>query len=177
VPQNTPSGRPAQGQQAPSTSPNGPGESGYDPDRTVSIARPKGPFTSGPEQGRPPQEPGDEGAISTMRIQAPKSGSPGQQVYPPTSPPAHRQQPMPQPQQRQPAPPDAQQYGQPPAQQGQPAQQGFQQGQGLGTDLFAIAGEPEQQPAGNRNGMLVLMAVAAAAAVVIAVLIVALFSS
>jgi hypothetical protein len=52
-----------------------------------------------------------------------------------------------------------------------------QAGQGLGTDLFAIAKEPEQGPTGNRNGMLVLMAVAAAAAVVIAVLIVALLSS
>ena len=58
-----------------------------------------------------------------------------------------------------------------------PAGQQRQAGQGLGTDLFAIAKEPEQGPTGNRNGMLVLMAVAAAAAVVIAVLIVALLSS
>jgi hypothetical protein len=48
---------------------------------------------------------------------------------------------------------------------------------GLGTDLFSIAGQPEPQSKGNRNGMLVLMAVAAAAAVVIAILIVALLSS
>ncbi|GAA3111458.1 hypothetical protein [Nonomuraea salmonea] len=73
-----------------------------------------------------------------------------------------------------PPPQPGQQPGQP-----QPVgpQQGISESHGLGTDLFAIAGPEEKQPAGNRNGMLVLMAVAAAAAVVIAVLIVALFSS
>ncbi|WP_188192568.1 serine/threonine-protein kinase [Nonomuraea sp. SYSU D8015] len=149
-------------------------EEGYDPDRTVSIARPKGPFPGAPEQNRPPQQPGDEGAITTMRIQTPPSGSPGQQVYPLPTPPAQQQQPMPHQQhgmpQQQAMPPGAQQPG-------QPGQQGVHEGKGLGTDLFAIAGQPEQKPEGNRNGMLVLMAVAAAAAVVIAVLIVALFSS
>lgn len=157
----------------------GPGaeEADFDPERTVSIARPKGPFSAPPEQGRPPQQPGDEGAISTMRIQSPQSGSPGQQVYPLPTPPMHQQQGTPQQQhgmpQQQAMPPDAQQYGQ----QGQPGQPGLHQGKGLGTDLFAIASQPEEKPEGNRNGMLVLMAVAAAAAVVIAVLIVALFSS
>ncbi|RVX44707.1 serine/threonine protein kinase [Nonomuraea polychroma] len=138
-------------------------EAEFDPERTVNIARPKGP--TAPQQGRPPQQPGDEGAISTMRIQTPPSGSPGQQVYPP-APSAGRPQPAPQPH-GMPQPPMPQQAG----------QQGPHQSKGLGTDLFAIAGQPEQKPSGNRSGMLVLMAVAAAAAVVIAVLIVALFSS
>ncbi|MER7366677.1 serine/threonine protein kinase [Nonomuraea wenchangensis] len=135
---------------------------GYDPDRTVSVARPKGPFPT------PPQQPADEGSVNTMRIQSP-IGSPGQQVYPPASTPSGRQ-PDTAPNQ---APPQ-----QPPhfgPQQGGP-QVPFE-GQGLGTDLFSIAGPEEQKQTGNRNGMLVLMAVAAAAAVVIAVLIVALFSS
>lgn len=125
-------------------------DTGFDPNRTVSIARPKGPFPPAPE--RRPQQPGDESA-ATARVQFPPP--PGQQVYP-----------LPE-------------QGQGRSQQGDaaPRQQDPQQGQGLGTDLFAIAGQPEQRPAGNRNGMLVLMAVAAAAAVVIAVLIVALFSS
>ncbi|MFI7126233.1 protein kinase [Nonomuraea sp. NPDC050153] len=152
-----PQRQPQSGPQAPGSSP----DKGFDPERTVSVQRPKGPFPPAPEQSRPPQGPGDEGAVVTTRIQLPPA--PGQQVYPPTTPPAGRQ-PAPQ---------------QPPAMQQQPpsgAQQGPQQGKGLGTDLFAIAGQPEQ-PAGNRNGMLVLMAVAAAAAVVIAVLIVALLSS
>ncbi|GAA2209849.1 hypothetical protein GCM10009850_053080 [Nonomuraea monospora] len=138
------------------TGPNAP-EGDYDPERTVSIARPKGPF---PTPQEPQQRLADEGSNATTRI--PK-GSPGQQVYPVPAPPAG------QPQQQQ----------QPPS---GPPRQGVQNGpqmggHGLGTDLFAIAGQPEKPPAGNRNGMLVLMAVAAAAAVVIAVLIVALFSS
>ncbi|TYB62683.1 protein kinase [Nonomuraea sp. PA05] len=137
------------------TGPNAP-EGDYDPERTVSIARPKGPF---PATQEPQQRLADEGSNATTRI--PK-GSPGQQVYPVPAPPAG------QPQQQQ--PPSG------PPRQG--AQNGPQMGgHGLGTDLFAIAGQPEKPPAGNRNGMLVLMAVAAAAAVVIAVLIVALFSS
>ncbi|MGP3931484.1 serine/threonine-protein kinase [Nonomuraea sp. KM88] len=128
-------------------------EAGFDPERTVSISRPKGPFPSAPEQGTPPPGQGDEGAFMTTRI--PKGGSPGQQVYPPTDQePGSRQQ--------------------PPVPQGRGS--GGGQG-GLGTDLFAIAGQPEQRSEGNRNGMLVLMAVAAAAAVVIAILIVALISS
>ncbi|MET7328645.1 serine/threonine-protein kinase [Nonomuraea sp. NPDC005650] len=157
-PQNAgPQRQPQSGPQAPGAFP----DQGFDPERTVSVQRPKGPFPPAPEQSRPPQGPGDEGAVVTTRIQLPPA--PGQQVYPPTTPPAGRQ-PGPQ---------------QPPAAQQQPpsgAQQVPQQGKGLGTDLFAIAGQPEQ-PTGNRNGMLVLMAVAAAAAVVIAVLIVALLSS
>ncbi|MFI9594195.1 protein kinase [Nonomuraea sp. NPDC052265] len=150
-------------------------EGDFDPERTVSVMRPKGPFTPGPEQGggRPPQRPDDEGTVNTRRISAPRAGSPGQQVYPPT------QQP-PQPMQQQGPGQGGPQQGRP--QQGRPGQpvphqSGPHQGQGLGTDLFAIAGQPEKPPAGNRNGMLVLMAVAAAAAVVIAVLIVALLSS
>nr|WP_193318734.1 serine/threonine-protein kinase [Nonomuraea phyllanthi] len=125
-------------------------DTGFDPNRTVSIARPKGPFPPAPE--RRPQQPSDESA-ATARVQFPPP--PGQQVYP-----------LPE-------------QGQGRSQQGDaaPRQQEPHQSQGLGTDLFAIAGQPEQRPEGNRNGMLVLMAVAAAAAVVIAVLIVALFSS
>ncbi|WP_431916761.1 protein kinase domain-containing protein [Nonomuraea jabiensis] len=149
-------------QRQPQSGPQGSSGQEFDPERTVSVQRPKGPFPPAPEQARPPQGPGDEGAVVTTRIQLPPA--PGQQVYPPTTPPAGRQ-PAPQqpgPQQQPPPPPGGQQVP--------------QQGKGLGTDLFAIAGQPEQ-PSGNRNGMLVLMAVAAAAAVVIAVLIVALFSS
>ncbi|NRQ34877.1 protein kinase [Nonomuraea sp. NN258] len=157
-----------------------PGDDDFDPERTVSVMRPKGPFTAPPEQGAP-QRPGDEGAAGGPRAQSPM-GSPGHQVYPPKP-----QQPGPQGQPPRPGMPPAPSLGQHPGQPvGQPPvpQPGQQQGQapgqagkGLGTDLFAIAGQPEQQqPSGNRNGMLVLMAVAAAAAVVIAVLIVALFS-
>ncbi|TMR91198.1 serine/threonine-protein kinase [Nonomuraea basaltis] len=163
-------GGPGPGQGGPVAGKGGPGAQGgpsgrsafegdFDPERTVSIARPKGPFPSGPEQGGQP--PGDEGAINTMRIQTPPSGSPGHQVYPPMG----QQQGAPQ---QHAMPRDPQQGGRPP---------GPHESKGLGTDLFAIAGQPEQKPEGNRNGMLVLMAVAAAAAVVIAVLIVALFSS
>lgn len=134
-------------------------EGDYDPERTVSISRPKGPFPGAQEQGGgQPQRPVDEGSMATTRIPTPKS--PGQQVYPPAPPTAGQ------------PPSGPQQQGQRPGAQGSPAESG-----GLGTDLFAIAGQPEKPPTGNRNGMLVLMAVAAAAAVVIAVLIVALFSS
>jgi hypothetical protein len=124
--------------------------------------RPKGPFPSAPEQGGPPRRPDDEGTVTTTRISS-LPNAPGHQVYPP----------MPQqggmPQQ---GPPMPQQPGPQGPHQGDP-----QAGKGLGTDLFAIARQPEKPAAGNRNGMLVLMAVAAAAAVVIAVLIVALLSA
>ncbi|MFF4619523.1 serine/threonine-protein kinase [Nonomuraea jabiensis] len=155
VPRNAPP------QRQPQSGPQGSSGQEFDPERTVSVQRPKGPFPPAPEQSRPPQGPGDEGAVVTTRIQLPPA--PGQQVYPPTTPPAGRQPAPQQPGPQQPPPPPG-------------GQQVPQQGKGLGTDLFAIAGQPEQ-PSGNRNGMLVLMAVAAAAAVVIAVLIVALFSS
>ncbi|GAA1679584.1 hypothetical protein GCM10009733_090520 [Nonomuraea maheshkhaliensis] len=188
VPHSTSSGYPPQGQQQhfgaqPQTGGTGGGGTGtgpgagggagsgegYDPERTVSISRPKGPFPApGSDQGRPPQR--DEGSMATTRIPSQLPGAPGQQVYPL---PADRQQPGQQqagqqPGQQPPMGPGAQQAGAP---------QVPYESQGLGTDLFSIAGQPEQKPAGNRNGMLVLMAVAAAAAVVIAVLIVALFSS
>ncbi|GAB2946440.1 protein kinase [Nonomuraea fastidiosa] len=132
----------------------------YDPERTISIARPKGPFPP-PDQGaggQPPQN--EESAAVTTRIPT----SPGQQVYP--VPPG-----------QQGSQPNAQQQG--PQQPGQqpPGRQQPGQSHGLGTDLFAIAGPPEKQTPANRNGMLILMAVAAAAAVVIAILIVAFFSS
>ncbi|MGW6497097.1 protein kinase domain-containing protein [Nonomuraea angiospora] len=163
VPRNAPpQHQPQSGPQAAASSP----EQGFDPERTVSVQRPKGPFPPAPQQGRPPQGPGDESAVVTTRIQLPPA--PGQQVYPPTTPPAGR---PPAPQQPGPQQPGPQQQPPPPG-----GQQVPQQGKGLGTDLFAIAGQPEE-PSGNRNGMLVLMAVAAAAAVVIAVLIVALISS
>ncbi|MEQ4716759.1 protein kinase [Nonomuraea sp. B19D2] len=134
-------------------------EAGYDPERTVSIARPKGPLPPSTERAQPPRQPNDEGAVATQRIQLPKP--PGQQVYPVPGSATGRPQPASQPQQ-------------PPV---TPRPQVPHQGKGLGTDLFAIAGNPEQKPAGRRNGMLVLMTVAAVAAVVIAVLIVALFSA
>ncbi|MGN9840794.1 protein kinase domain-containing protein [Nonomuraea sp. H19] len=170
----------AHGQAGPGTAPmsqaGGPGnphgappaEGDFDPERTVSVMRPKGPFPGNPA---PPKRPGgDEGAIVTTRIQTPQSGSPGHQVYPPMQQPQHQAMPQQHAMPQQPMPHNPQ--------QGAPHQgQGPHQSKGLGTDLFAIAGQPEQAPTGNRNGMLVLMAVAAAAAVVIAVLIVALFSS
>ncbi|MFI7695646.1 protein kinase [Nonomuraea sp. NPDC049655] len=195
MPQSTAPGRPPQAArpaQPPQTGDAG-DEGGFDPDRTVSVMRPKGPFPPGPEQGgdRPPQRPDDEGTVTTRHIATPRSGSPGQQVYPPAQQPPHaaRQQGPAQqgPGQQGPGqqgPGGPQQGGSMPGGPGQsrpgqpvPPAAGPHQGQGLGTDLFAIAGPPEKPQAGNRNGMLVLMAVAAAAAVVIAVLIVALISS
>jgi hypothetical protein len=142
---------------APASGPRPP--SAYDPERTISVSRPKTPM--------PPQGGGDEASTVTTGIQHP----PGQQVYPlpaPQQQPPQRglQGPLGPP----PGPPQAPQMGRPPGQE-------MPDGKGLGTDLFAIANPPEQRPTGNRNGMLVLMAVAAAAAVVIAVLIVALLSS
>ncbi|MEU7749129.1 protein kinase [Nonomuraea sp. NPDC049158] len=173
-----------------SGAPTGPRPSGaYDPERTISVARPKTPMPQDPSRRG-----SDEESTVTTRIHQP----PGQQVYP--LPPPQQQNPRgPQPGPP-PGGPQAGPYmgpqGGPQAgprmgpmgpQQGpptgphagppRPAGQERQAGQGLGTDLFAIAKEPEQGPTGNRNGMLVLMAVAAAAAVVIAVLIVALLSS
>ncbi|MEU8245329.1 protein kinase [Nonomuraea sp. NPDC048916] len=158
------------GSQGPAGGPHGPGavpqhkqagtgattgaqpEGGYDPERTVSMMRPKTPLP----QGQAPGWPGDEGTVSTRRVQQPKpmNNSPGQQVYPlpapPMSPPGPQQAPHM-------MPPDV------------------PEAQGLGTDLFSIVG-PEQPSSGNRTGMLILMAVAAAAAVVIAILIVAVLS-
>lgn len=151
-----------------------------DPERTVSLMRPKSPLPQTPPpqdalqqgpppQGLPPQRPGDESAVSTTRIHPsrPQNGSPGLQVYPPA------QQPVQQGRQPGPMPYQGEQPFQPPM--GPPPER--PDSHGLGTDLFSIAGQPEPQSKGNRNGMLVLMAVAAAAAVVIAILIVALLSS
>ncbi|SEK40399.1 serine/threonine-protein kinase [Nonomuraea pusilla] len=142
----------------------------FDPDRTISVARPR---AFRPDQGAPPRPAEDESAIATTRVPTPRpQNSPGQQVYPV---PPGQQRPGPQ---QPPAPPRpaGPPQAMPPQQQPQQQQQP-REGQGLGTELFAIAGGPDQRPSGNRNGMLVLMAVAAAAAVVIAVLIVALLSS
>ncbi|HUR08800.1 MAG TPA: protein kinase [Nonomuraea sp.] len=151
--------------------PTGPRPSGaYDPERTISVARPKAPM---------PQDPSRRGSDEESTVTTRIHQAPGQQVYP-LPPPQQNQQPGPhgpQPGPRgpqmgpRPGPPTGPQQAPPPMGQERQA------GQGLGTDLFAIAKEPEQSPTGNRNGMLVLMAVAAAAAVVIAVLIVALLSS
>ncbi|MER6946325.1 protein kinase [Nonomuraea sp. NPDC000554] len=150
----------------------------YDPEQTITVARPKTPIPKGmgqrgappqsappkasppqpaPPQASPPQPPpqqwtGDEAAVTTRRVQLPQNGSPGQQVYPLPAPPMSP--PMP-----------------------QPMMPDLPVPKGLGTDLFAIAGQPEQRDGGNRNGMLVLMGVAAGAAVVIAILIVAVISS
>ncbi|WP_113699566.1 serine/threonine-protein kinase [Nonomuraea lactucae] len=161
----------------------------FDPDRTVSVMRPKAPMPQdGPPsgaQGHPPQspppDPHDEGSFATRRVQVPRpqSGSPGQQVYPLPAPQPGGAQPFAQPPQGMPQPPYAThpagpQVG-PPYGMGQPPPERPDSG-GLGTDLFAIAG-PEQRPAGDRTGMLILMGVAAAAAVVIAILIVAVLSA
>ncbi|MEV6149434.1 protein kinase [Nonomuraea sp. NPDC052129] len=169
--------------------PTGPRPSGaYDPERTISVARPKTPMPQDPSRRG-----SDEQSTVTTRIHHP----PGQQVYPVPPPQQNPRGPQPGPppggpqagppymgpQAGPPMGPMGPQQGPPtgphagpPRPAGQPGQE-RQAGQGLGTDLFAIAKEPEQGPTGNRNGMLVLMAVAAAAAVVIAVLIVALLSS
>ncbi|MEV1242509.1 serine/threonine-protein kinase [Nonomuraea sp. NPDC050022] len=169
--------------------PTGPRPSGaYDPERTISVARPKTPMPQDPSRRG-----SDEQSTVTTRIHHP----PGQQVYPvpPPQQSPRGPQPGPPPGGPQAGPPYMGPQAGPPMgpmgpQQGPPtgphpgpprpagqSGQERQAGQGLGTDLFAIAKEPEQSPTGNRNGMLVLMAVAAAAAVVIAVLIVALLSS
>ncbi|MGN9784724.1 protein kinase domain-containing protein [Nonomuraea sp. ZG12] len=177
-PQQGPSGPPVQG-----TGP-APRQQPVDPERTVSLMRPKSPLPQtpphdapqqgAPPQGPPPQRPGDDSAMSATRVHPsrPQNGSPGLQVYPPAQHPGQQgrqpgsmpyqggQQPFPQGQQ----PP----LGPPPERP---------DSQGLGTDLFSIASQPEQQSNGSRNGMLILMAVAASAAVVIAILIVALLSS
>lgn len=121
------------------------------------MMRPKTPLPQSPAPGWP----GDEGAVTTRRVQQPKphNNSPGQQVYPLPSPPMSP--PM--------SPAGPQQIPAPlPSREEDRAQ-------GLGTDLFSIVG-PEQPSSGNRTGMLILMAVAAAAAVVIAILIVAVLS-
>ncbi|MFI6788644.1 protein kinase [Nonomuraea sp. NPDC050383] len=163
----------------------GAGRAVPDSERTVSLMRPKTPLPGRPQQGPP----ADEGSLQTQRIQTPRphSAPPGQQVYPP----APGQQPArPVPQGRpgqypqQPISGQGPYQGPPPGpHQPGPAPYGPQgmaterpDSKGLGTDLFAIAG-PEERPAGNRTGMLVLMAVAAAAAVMIAILIVAILSS
>ncbi|MEV0229984.1 protein kinase [Nonomuraea sp. NPDC050786] len=167
APRLTPPGRPLPGSGgAPQAGVQGAAspEAPYDPERTISIARPKGPLPPAVERPQPPQQPTDEGAVATQRIQLPPP--PGQQVYPLPTQPAGQPQPAPQ----QPVMP--QQQGRP-----QVPPQVPHQSKGLGTDLFAISGAPEQQTTGRRNGMLVLMTVAAVAAVVIAVLIVALFSA
>ncbi|GAA3233869.1 serine/threonine-protein kinase [Nonomuraea helvata] len=172
APRITPPGRPLPGSGgAPQTGAQGAAapEAAYDPERTISIARPKGPLPPAVERPQPPQQPTDEGAVATQRIQLPPP--PGQQVYPLPPQTAGRPQPAPQ----QPVMP--QQQGQQQPGRPQVPLQVPHQGKGLGTDLFAIAGNPEQQTTGRRNGMLVLMTVAAVAAVVIAVLIVALFSA
>ncbi|MET8002480.1 serine/threonine-protein kinase [Nonomuraea glycinis] len=156
-----------------------------DPERTVSLMRPKSPLPQtppaqdasqqgAPPQGPPPQRPGDESAVSTTRIHPsrPQNGSPGLQVYPPAQHPGQQGRP--------PGPMPYQGEQQMPFQQGPPPMGPPPErpdSHGLGTDLFSIASQPEPQGTGNRNGMLILMAVAAAAAVVIAILIVALLSS
>ncbi|MBT2230853.1 serine/threonine-protein kinase [Nonomuraea sp. NEAU-A123] len=143
--------------------PTGPRPSGaYDPEQTISVARPKAPI---------PQDPSRRGSDEESTVTTRIHQAPGQQVYPLPPP---QQNPQPGPRGPQPGPRGPQPG---PQQAPPPIGQERQAGQGLGTDLFAIAKEPEQGPTGNRNGMLVLMAVAAAAAVVIAVLIVALLSS
>ncbi|MFD1545457.1 serine/threonine-protein kinase [Nonomuraea guangzhouensis] len=169
-PLGAPSGAPQGpgGQQGPGGAgrgvPTGPRPSGaYDPERTISVQRPKAPM---------PQDPSRRGSDEESTVTTRIHQAPGQQVYPVPPPQQNPQQGPRGPQMGpRPGPPTGPQQAPPPMGQERQA------GQGLGTDLFAIAKEPEQRPTGNRNGMLVLMAVAAAAAVVIAVLIVALLSS
>ncbi|MFG2076662.1 serine/threonine-protein kinase [Nonomuraea maritima] len=121
-----------------------------------------------PPPGRPPQgsapyaNPGEAGfdPDRTVHVMRPKF---------PTPAPQQQQQPARRPEQR----PD-----QRPEQAPRPqAPEGPYAGHGLGTDLFAIAGPPEKESKGSRNGMLLLMGVAAAAAVLIAILIVAFITS
>ncbi|WP_336208025.1 serine/threonine-protein kinase [Nonomuraea sp. LPB2021202275-12-8] len=182
----TPGPAPAPGAQPPGTGPvpgqpAGASAGAVDPERTISLKRPKSPLPpshDAPQQGAPPQgqpRPGDESAITTTRIHQsrPQNGSPGLQVYPPAPPQQPMQHGRPGPMPHQPGP-QQMPYQQGPHPMGQQPER--PDSHGLGTDLFAIAGQPEQRSSGNRNGMLVLMAVAAAAAVVIAILIVALLS-
>ena len=179
-PSGAPGSPPIPGQQPQGAAPGpwppaGAGEP-EDPERTVSLRIPKSPLPQPPGHDVPgpvgPQRgaPADESAIVTTRIHPsrPQNGSPGLQVYPPAQQP--QQQPM------RPLGPMGGQPGRPPMPypHGQPPER--PDSQGLGTELFAIAGQAEQRPTGNRNGMLVLMGVAAAAAVVIAILVVALLS-
>ncbi|MEV0202727.1 protein kinase [Nonomuraea sp. NPDC050691] len=172
VPHGAPGGRPA----AQGSGGEG-GQAGLDPERTVSLKRPKTPLPGRPQPGAPV----DEGAMSTQRIQVPRpsNASPGHQVYPPAGPPG--QQPgRPMPPGGQPPRPVPAGHAMPHPGPGHPPGPQGPQGmpmerpdsKGLGTDLFAIAG-PEERPTGNRTGMLILMGVAAAAAVMIAILIVA----
>ncbi|MFG3439090.1 protein kinase [Nonomuraea sp. NPDC047897] len=69
----------------------------WDPERTVSVMRPKSPPPPPPAAGapqRPPVPPAhpphDEGSMTTRRVQVHRNpiGSPGQQVYPLPAPPA-----------------------------------------------------------------------------------------
>lgn len=129
--------------------------SGFDPDKTVAVMRPKAPLPQ-----PPPVQPPSEESVVTTRIQLPnQNGSPGQQVYP--VPPQPQPQPFPQP----PVPLEAHD------------QTIAHDRGGLGTDLFAIASATPEPKSTNKTGMLILMGVAAAAAVVIAILIMALLAS
>ncbi|GAA4097345.1 serine/threonine-protein kinase [Nonomuraea soli] len=123
-----------------------PFDPGQDPDRTVTVMRPRAPL---PQQ--PPPVRADEAGVAgdaddageVTRVVKPHPM--GQQVYPT---PQQQHQHYPQPQPPQPA-----------------------ESRGLGTDLFAIAGEQQPPKKASRTGMFVLMAIAAAAAVIIAVLV------
>ncbi|MFG1947944.1 protein kinase [Nonomuraea sp. NPDC048826] len=178
---------------APATGPQQP-ERAQDPERTVSMMRPKTPLPQTPGPQGPPQQAGpqgDEGAFATTRLPRNPLNSPGLQVYPPAQQqPGQGQQQGPQqaprqapPQGAHPSGPQPLPYapgqqpppgGQPPFPPRRPPE--ANDGPGLGTDLFSIAGMEQQRPS-NRTGMLVLMAVAAVAAVVIAILVVALLTN
>lgn len=175
----------APGGPPPARAPGPPEGDDWDPERTVSVMRPKSPMPPPPAAGapqRPPAPPAhpphDEGSMTTRRVQVHRNpiGSPGQQVYPLPAPPAGQPGTRPGPRQGPPGtlPPGAQQhpYGARPPHEPLPERP---DSHGLGTDLFAIAG-PEQRPSGNRRGLLIL-AMAAAVAVIMAIVIVAVASS
>ncbi|NUT43034.1 MAG: hypothetical protein HOV86_23905, partial [Thermoactinospora sp.] len=123
-----------------------PVDPGQDPDRTVTVMRPRAPLPQQPPPARAGErDEGDEAGEVTRVV---KPHPMGQQVYP--NPQQQQQHPQhyPQPQPQQPA-----------------------ESRGLGTDLFAIAGEQPPPKKASRTGMFVLMAIAAAAAVIIAILV------
>ncbi|MEU8102436.1 serine/threonine-protein kinase [Nonomuraea muscovyensis] len=177
-PADAPGGRP------PGDRPGQQGGEEWDPERTVSVMRPKSPMPppAAPQRppASPPQPPHDEGAMTTRRVQVHRNpiGSPGQQVYPLPAPPAGHPGARSGPTAPHQAPPGARPpgpqlpYGARPPHEPRPERP---DSHGLGTDLFAIAG-PEQRPADNRKGLLIL-AIAAAVAVVMAIVIVAVASS
>ncbi|MFI6817420.1 serine/threonine-protein kinase [Nonomuraea sp. NPDC050328] len=157
-----------------------------DPNRTVTVARPKHPLNQPPGPGHAPgtpgpgHAPGPQGPPPGYEPQPPSFGGPLQPadprppVYDESSETTRVVQPHPPGQQVYPSPPQNHQQGhqQNPWQSHQPPPAApMPPERGLGTDLFAIAGQSEAPRKASRTGMFILMAIAAAAAVIIAILV------